>query len=80
MVSSWSAVTGNSAAQPTYAARATKMAVNRYLRWMVDQTLDVSLAYEAISRGLPEYPAAVDAWKQRRANRTSPADEPRRSR
>jgi enoyl-CoA hydratase/carnithine racemase len=57
------------AAQPTYAARATKMAVNRYLRWMVEQTLDVSLAYEAISRELPEYPEAVEAWKQRRARR-----------
>jgi enoyl-CoA hydratase len=62
------------AAQPTYAARATKMAVNRYLRWMVEQTLDVSLAYEAISRELPEYPEAVEAWRQRRARR---ADEPR---
>lgn len=62
------------AAQPTYAARATKMAVNRYLRWMVEQTLDVSLAYEAISRELPEYPDAVEAWKRRRARR---ADEPR---
>ena len=62
------------AAQPTYAARATKMAVNRYLRWMVEQTLDVSLAYEAISRELPEYPEAVEAWKQRRARRS---DEPR---
>jgi len=58
------------AAQPTYAARATKMAVNRYLRWMVEQTLDVSLAYEAISRELPEYPEAVEAWKQRRARRS----------
>jgi enoyl-CoA hydratase len=63
------------AAQPTYAARATKMAVNRYLRWMVEQTLDVSLAYEAISRELPEYPEAVEAWKQRRARRR---DEPPR--
>src|SRR5688572_20970509 len=57
------------AAQPTYAARATKLAVNRYLRWMVEQTLDVSLAYEAISRELPEYPEALEAWKQRRARR-----------
>jgi enoyl-CoA hydratase len=61
------------AAQPTYAARATKMAVNRYLRWMVEQTLDVSLAYEAISRELPEYPEAVEAWKQRRARRNDEA-------
>jgi enoyl-CoA hydratase/carnithine racemase len=68
---------GELAAQPSYAARATKMAVNRYLRWMVEQTLDVSLAYEAVSRELPDYPAAVDAWKQRRANRSDTANEPR---
>ena len=49
------------------------MAVNRYLRWMVEQTLDVSLAYEAISRELPEYPEAVEAWKQRRARRSDDA-------
>ncbi len=57
------------AAQPAYAARATKMAVNRYVRWMVEQTLDVSLAYEAISRELPDYPAAVAAWRSRQAQR-----------
>ena len=55
------------AAQPVYAARATKMVVNRYVRWMADQILDVSLAYEAISRELPEYPQAVAAWKERQA-------------
>jgi enoyl-CoA hydratase len=71
------ALAGELAAQPSYAARATKMAVNRYLRWMVEQTLDVSLAYEAISRELPDYPAAVDAWKQRHANRSDTANEPR---
>jgi enoyl-CoA hydratase len=60
------------AAQPSYAARATKMAVNRYLRWMVEQTLDVSLAYEAISRELPEYPEALEAWKRRRAQAREP--------
>ncbi len=54
---------GRYAAQPVYAARATKMAVNRYVRWMADQILDVSLAYEALSRELPEYPDAVAAWK-----------------
>jgi enoyl-CoA hydratase len=54
------------AAQPSYAARATKMVVNRYVRWMAEEVLDVSLAFEAISRQLPEHPAAVDAWKKRR--------------
>jgi enoyl-CoA hydratase len=56
------------AAQPSYAARATKMAINRYVRWAVENTLDVSLAYEAISRELPEYPAAVAAWRERKKN------------
>jgi hypothetical protein len=33
--------------------------------------IDVSLAYEAISRELPEYPAAVAAWRERQARRRS---------
>jgi enoyl-CoA hydratase len=57
------------AAQPVYAARATKMVLNRYVRSMADQILDTSLAYEAISRTLPEYPEAVEAWKRRQAAR-----------
>jgi enoyl-CoA hydratase len=48
--------------QPTYALRATKMVVNRYVRWMAGQVLDVALAYEEISRGLPEYREAVAKW------------------
>jgi len=52
--------------QPTYAARATKLVVNRYVRWMANEILDTALAYEAISRTLPEYPEAVAAWKERR--------------
>lgn len=60
------------AAQPTYAARATKMVLNRYVRAMAESVLDTSLAYEAISRTLPEYPEAVEAWKRRQAEwRTS---------
>ncbi len=53
--------------QPVYAARATKMVLNRYVRWMANEILDTALAYEAISRTLPEYPEAVEAWKRRRA-------------
>jgi len=59
------------AAQPAYAVRATKMVVNRYVRWMTDQVLDVALAYEEISRGLPEYREAVEKWKGREGS--SPA-------
>ena len=62
------------AAQPSYAARATKMAVNRYVRWAVEQVLDVSLAYEAISRELPEYPEAVAAWRARQDARRAGRD------
>lgn len=52
--------------QPTYAVRATKAVVNRYLREMANDVLDLSLAYEEISRSLPEYPEAVARWKRRR--------------
>jgi enoyl-CoA hydratase len=51
------------AQKPTYAVRATKLVVNRFVRWMVGQTLDVALAYEEISRSLPEYAEAVERWK-----------------
>jgi enoyl-CoA hydratase len=53
------------AGQPTYALRATKMVVNRYVRWMADQVLDVALAYEEISRGLPEYQETVERGRTR---------------
>jgi enoyl-CoA hydratase len=59
------ALAGELAAQPVYAVRATKMVVNRYIRWMAGQILDVALAYEEISRGLPEYREAVEKWKSR---------------
>lgn len=55
------------AQQPVYATRATKVVVNRYVRWMADQVLDVALAYEAISRELPEHGDAVRQWRERRA-------------
>jgi enoyl-CoA hydratase len=54
---------GELASQPVYALRATKAAINRYVRWMANEVLDVSLAYEEISRGLPEYPEAVARWR-----------------
>jgi enoyl-CoA hydratase/carnithine racemase len=55
------------ASQPVYAVRATKMMVNRYVRWMAGQLLDVALAYEEISRGLPEYRDAVEKWKSKQS-------------
>jgi enoyl-CoA hydratase/carnithine racemase len=54
------------AAQPAYAARATKAVVNRYLRSAVHEALELSLAYEEVSRGLPAYPEAVARWREAR--------------
>jgi enoyl-CoA hydratase len=51
------------AGQPAYALRATKTIVNRYIRAMADEVLELSLAYEEISRGLPEYPEAIARWR-----------------
>jgi enoyl-CoA hydratase len=45
--------------QPRYAARATKAVVNRYVRWMAHQVLDVGLAYQSVSQELPDYEAAA---------------------
>ena len=55
------------AAQPVYALRATKAVMNRYVRAMANDLLDVSLAYEEISRGLPEYPEAIARWRGSRS-------------
>jgi enoyl-CoA hydratase/carnithine racemase len=54
------------AEQPTYAVRATKMVVNRYIRWMANEVLDVALAFEEISKHLPEHAEAVGEWKDQR--------------
>jgi len=54
------------AGQPSYAVRATKMVVNRYVRWMSHQVLDVALAYEEISKSKPEHAEAVAQWKAMR--------------
>jgi enoyl-CoA hydratase len=47
------------AEQPQYAVRATKLVVNRYIRWMAHQVLDIGMAYQAVSRKLPDYAAAT---------------------
>lgn len=46
------ALASSLAAQPAYAARATKLVVNRHVRWLANQSLDVSLAYGEIARQL----------------------------
>jgi enoyl-CoA hydratase len=55
------------AAQPTYAVRATKSVINKYVRWMSDQLLDVALAYEEVSKHKPEHHDAVARWREGRA-------------
>jgi hypothetical protein len=37
------------------------------VRAMANEMLDVSLAYEEISRGLPEYPEAIARWRGSRS-------------
>jgi enoyl-CoA hydratase len=54
------------AAQPQYALRATKLAVNRLLRWAEHELLEPGLAMEMVSMGLPEHPEAVRRFHQRR--------------
>ena len=61
------AMAGEFAAQPVYALRATKAVINRQVRAMANEMLDVSLAYEEISRGLPEYPEAISRWRAGRS-------------
>ena len=51
------------AAQPPYAARATKMVVNRYVRRMWHEVMEFSLAAEQISLGLPEHQEALERFR-----------------
>ena len=51
------------AAQPPYAARATKMVINRYVRRMWHEVMEFSLAAEQISIGLPEHQEALERFR-----------------
>ena len=53
------------AAQPPYAARATKMVVNRYVRRMWHEVMEFALAAEQISIGLPEHKEALERFRSR---------------
>jgi enoyl-CoA hydratase len=53
-------------AQPPYAVRATKVAMNRVIKSAARDVLDIALAYEEISRTLPEHAEAVEAWRSKR--------------
>jgi enoyl-CoA hydratase/carnithine racemase len=61
------------AAQPPYAARATKMVVNRYVRWMWQEVMEFALAAEQISAAMPEHKAAIERY---RTSRAAPAAGP----
>jgi enoyl-CoA hydratase len=54
------------AAQPAFAVRATKAAVNRQLRRAVADAMDVAAAWQRISNSLPDHEAAVRAFMERR--------------
>jgi enoyl-CoA hydratase len=53
--------------QPPYATRATKAAVNQLIKSASRDVLDLALAYEEVSRSLPEHDEALEAWRQARA-------------
>jgi enoyl-CoA hydratase len=44
------AIAGLYARQPRFAARATKLLINRYVRWMADELADLSMAYDTLAR------------------------------
>lgn len=54
------------AAQPPYAVRATKLAVNKVLEASVAQVLDVSLAYEHLSMRTEDHQEALRAFAEGR--------------
>jgi enoyl-CoA hydratase len=53
--------------QPPYATRATKAAINQLIKTASRDVLDLALAYEEVSRSLPEHDEAVDAWRKSHA-------------
>jgi enoyl-CoA hydratase len=53
------------AAQPAFAVRATKAAVNRKLRRAVEDAMDVAAAWQRMSNSLPEHETAVKAFLER---------------
>lgn len=48
--------------QPPYAARATKVAINRLIKTSSRDVIDVAMAYEEISLSLPDHGEAVKKW------------------
>jgi enoyl-CoA hydratase len=59
--------------QPPYATRATKVAINQVIKSASRDVLDLALAYEEVSRSLPEHDQALEAW---RASHARPKDPP----
>jgi enoyl-CoA hydratase len=54
------------AALPPYAVRATKHSINRYIRWMANEQLDTSLAWEHLSMKMEDHHEAVAAFMEKR--------------
>jgi enoyl-CoA hydratase len=53
--------------QPPYATRATKAAINQVIKTASRDVLDLALAYEEVSRSLPEHDEAIEAWRKSHA-------------
>lgn len=53
-------------AAPSYAVRATKLVVNRWLRFHAELQLETGFAYEAISMALPEHKDAMARFQDRK--------------
>ncbi len=53
-------------AAPSYAVRATKLVINRWLRFHAELQLETGFAYEAISMALPEHRDAMTRFQDRK--------------
>jgi enoyl-CoA hydratase len=62
------------AAQPPFALRATKMALNRAVSALARDSLDLSLAWERLSAASEEHRQAVENWRHRKRPPKKPGD------
>jgi enoyl-CoA hydratase len=59
-------IAGRLAAGPTYAINASKVAVNKYLKFISNMVLPISLAMEEVSMTKEDHREAVSAFQQKR--------------
>src|SRR5665213_1440540 len=65
--------------QPSFAMRATKAALNQQVKAASHDVLDLALAYEQVSRMLPEHSEAVEAWRKAHSKAQGTIASPRSS-